>query len=153
MSLNEKAAYLRGLYDGMELNDSKEAKLFSAIIDVVQELAAHVTENEASLSAIADEVDDLSELTAELEEIIDGEEYDEDDDEAEAFEDEGEDFPVDEDDDGFEITYEVECPNCKRMLTVGEEELKQGNIQCDTCGKKFQIEIEYDDEGEMVEEE
>lgn len=159
MSLTEKAAYLRGLYDGMELNESKskEARMLSAMIDVIQELSAHVTENEASLSALADEVDDLSELTSELEERVDDEleerdfPYDEDD--CLDFTDDDEDEPDldDEDDDDFQITYEVECPNCKRMLTVGEEDLVCGTIECDTCGKKFQIEIEYDDNGEMVE--
>lgn len=136
MSLTEKAAYLRGLYDGMEMNevDSKEAKLLGALIDVVQELAAHVTENEASLSALADEVDDLSE-------ILD-----------DSFDNEDEELDTEDDDDEFQTTFEVECPNCQCMLTVGEEELSTGVIECPTCGQKFQIELEFDDDGEMIEE-
>lgn len=161
MSLIEKAAYLRGLYDGMELNvsNSKEAKMLGALIDVVQELAAHVTENEASLSALADEVDDLSEVTAELEEAIDKKHDDSGfrfcDDEDDNWDDEDEELSLlddDEDEDEFETHFEVECPNCQCMLTVGESELSTGTIECPTCGQKFQIELEFDDDGELIEE-
>lgn len=155
MSLTEKAAYLRGLYDGMEMNevDSKEAKLLGALVEMVQDLAAHVSENEASLSALADEVDDLSEITAELEEIID-DEFDDDDlcfDEDEDSDEEDEDDYDEEDDGEFETHFEVECPNCAYLLTVGEEELSTGVIECPTCGQKFQIELEFDDDGELIE--
>lgn len=144
MSLTEKAAYLRGLYDGMEMNevDSKEAKLLGALIDVVQELAAHVTENEASLSALADEVDDLSEI---LDDSFDDDDFD-------TFDNEDEELDTEDDDDEFQTTFEVECPNCQCMLTIGEEELSTGVIECPTCGQKFQIELEFDDDGEMIEE-
>lgn len=144
MSLTEKAAYLRGLYDGMEMNevDSKEAKLLGALIDVVQELAAHVTENEASLSALADEVDDLSEI---LDDSFDDDDFD-------TFDNEDGELDAEDDDDEFQTTFEVECPNCQCMLTVGEEELSTGVIECPTCGQKFQIELEFDDDGEMIEE-
>lgn len=149
MSLTEKAAYLRGLYDGMEMNevDSKEAKLLGALIDVVQELAAHVTENEASLSALADEVDDLSEI---LDDSFDDDSFDDDD--FDTFDNEDEELDAEDDDDEFQTTFEVECPNCQCMLTVGEEELSTGVIECPTCGQKFQIELEFDDDGEMIEE-
>jgi hypothetical protein len=47
MTLTEKAAYLRGLYDGLGLQTkgSDEAKLLNAMIDVMQEMASHVAEN------------------------------------------------------------------------------------------------------------
>ena len=41
MKNSERAAYLRGLFEGMELDpEKKETKLFSAVIDLLDDLAA-----------------------------------------------------------------------------------------------------------------
>lgn len=144
MSLSEKAAYLRGLYDGMELGEekSKEAKMLRAVIDVIQELADHVTENEESIAAVADQLDDVSDLTEILKEIALGE-----DDDEELLDEDEYDFDEDEDDDGeFVTNFEVECPNCQRLLTIGEEELSASEIECPTCGQRFQIDLQFENE-------
>ncbi|MCD8334666.1 MAG: zinc ribbon domain-containing protein [Clostridiales bacterium] len=124
MSLAEKAGYLRGLYDGMELNEdkSKEAKLLKAIIDVVVELADHVTENEESIMALADQSD----------EIIGG-----------AFRD-LDNYDGDEDD--YETAVEVECPSCGEPMTIHEGHLASGEVKCPSCGQRFQIELEFEEE-------
>ncbi len=143
MSLTEKAAYLRGLYDGMELGEekSKEARMLSAVIDVIQELTSHVSENEESIAAIADQVDDVAEL------LNDCVMNDEDDEEELQFDDE----EFDEDDEDFVTTFEVECPNCQKLLNIGEDELATGEIECTTCGQRFQIDLQFenDDEEEL----
>lgn len=155
MSLSEKTAYLRGLYEGMELNtsDSKEAKILGAMLDVLQELAAHVTENEDSIAAVADQMDDVAEALDELNEILceendellqDGDMDDESNYE-DCDEDDGEDDFVLNKDMLF-TSLEVECPNCQTMLTVGEEELSEGIIKCNTCGESFQINFEFEED-------
>ena len=59
MELMEKVAYLKGLMNGMELDpDKKETKLFNAILDTLDEMAATVT--------------DLEEETDELCNVIEG---------------------------------------------------------------------------------
>ncbi|MCD8146634.1 MAG: zinc ribbon domain-containing protein [Clostridiales bacterium] len=126
MSLAEKAGYLRGLYDGMELSEekSKEAKLFKAIIDVVEELADHVTENEESIMALADQADEL----------LGG-----------AFDDLDE-YEDDEDEDDYETAVEVECPSCGEPMTIHEGHLASGEVKCPSCGQRFQIELEFEEE-------
>lgn len=149
MSLPEKAAYLRGLYDGMELNaeTSKEARMFNAIIDVIQEMAGHINENEDSLAAIADQVDDLSDALDLLAEEL---EDDEDEDWTPPSLDDL--YDAEDEDDDFETQIDVECPKCHELLTIGEEELTTGKIHCDSCGQSFQIDVEFSDDQETEEE-
>lgn len=60
MSITEKAAYLKGLADGMKLDETKdEAKLLRAIVSTISELA----------DEIADTQDDVDTLNAYVEEI------------------------------------------------------------------------------------
>lgn len=57
--LSEKIAYLRGLAEGLEVTeDTKEGKLFSAIIDVLQEMSNDIEE----LYDEQDEVDEYLDL-------------------------------------------------------------------------------------------
>lgn len=137
MSLTERAAYLRGLYDGLELDasGSKEARLMNAIIDVLEEMAGHVTENEESITSLADQVDDIAENLSELEQQLLDDDFDFED-----YEDE------DEDEDDFETCFEVECPNCKRILTIDDAILASGEIECATCGQRFSVDLEFEDE-------
>ncbi|MCD8052327.1 MAG: zinc ribbon domain-containing protein [Clostridiales bacterium] len=126
MSLAEKAGYLRGLYDGMELNEdkSKEAKLLKAIIDVVVELADHVTENEESIMALADQADEL------FGDVLD----------------DAEPYDGDEDEGDYETAVEVECPSCGEPMTIHEGHLASGEVKCPSCGQRFQIELEFEEE-------
>lgn len=146
MSLTEKAAYLRGLYDGLELKDSsKEAKLLSAIIDVLEDMAGHITENEESITSLADQMDDVAEDLADLEEAL---LEDEDDDYSDLLDDE-----FDEDDDDYETVFEVECPKCKTMLTIDDKVLAEGEVQCDSCGQRFSVDLEFEDEDDVADDE
>ncbi len=132
MTLSEKAAYLRGLYDGLGLSDTgtAEAKLLNAIIDVVEEMAGHVTENEESITAMADQVDDLNEGLSELCDLL-SDSLDE------------EDYDGEEDSD---TEFEVECPKCQAPIILDEETLAGGQVVCEACGQKFSIDVGYEDE-------
>ena len=45
MNINEKAAYIKGLYDGLELQGtSKEAKIIGEMLDLVSKMADAVIE-------------------------------------------------------------------------------------------------------------
>ena len=60
MSITEKAAYLKGLMDGLKLEEGKdETKLLRALVDAVTDLA----------NEIADTQDDVDVLNAYVEEI------------------------------------------------------------------------------------
>ena len=138
MTLSEKAAYLRGLYDGLGLSEAgtAEARLMNAMIDVIEEMAGHVAENEESITAMADQVDDLNEAVDELCDLL-SDSLDEEDE--------------DEEDEAAE--FEVECPKCHAPIILDEETLAGGQVACQSCGQRFTIDVGYTDEEDEEDEE
>lgn len=133
MDLNAKAAYIRGLMTGMEFDPaSKNGKVIAAMMDLLEEMAATVTEHDNALDQAYDELEtldqDLDDLVADI--------YGEDD------EDDSEDG-----EDGEEL-YEVTCPNCGAVSTVDEETLldQESELVCPNCGAAFDIELEGSEE-------
>lgn len=127
MDLNAKAAYIRGLMTGMEFDPaSKNGKVIAAMMDLLEEMAATVTEHDNALDQVYDELEtldqDLDDMVADL--------YGEDDEEAE--------------DEDSEDLYEVTCPNCGAVSTVDEETLldQESELVCPNCGAAFDIELE-----------
>lgn len=131
MDLNAKAAYIRGLMTGMEFDpESKNGKIIAAMMDLLEEMAATVTEHDDALDQVYEDVDNLDEDLTDLINIV----FDVDDEEDE-----------DEDEDG-DATYEVTCPNCGAVSTVGEDELLNNELVCPNCGAAFGIELTDEDE-------
>ena len=134
MNLTEKAAYLKGLKDGLNLNtETPEGKLIEALIDLVDEIAASVTDIEDMSYAITEELDAIEDELDAIEEVLD-----------EDFEDEYEDDEYeDEDDEGYEfddeVIYEVKCPTCGEVINLDEEMLEAGGIGWPNCGEKWDL--------------
>ena len=127
MDLNAKAAYIRGLMTGMEFDPaSKNGKVIAAMMDLLEEMAATVTEHDNALDQAYDELETLDQDLDDLVADLYGEEENEDSDE------EGEDL------------YEVTCPNCGAVSTVDEETLldQSQELVCPNCGAAFDIELE-----------
>lgn len=125
MDLNAKAAYIKGLMNGMEFDaTSKNGKVIAAMMELLEEMAATVTEHDDALDQVYEELntldEDMDDLTMDL--------YGDDDDDDE-----------DEDDEGM---YEVTCPNCGTVTTVDEETLLNQQLVCPNCGAAFDIEVE-----------
>ena len=71
MSINEKAAYLKGLADGLEIdNTTKEGKLIAALIDLTQELCAAVEMLDTDMDEVACELEELREYIEEIDEDL-----------------------------------------------------------------------------------
>ena len=71
MSLAEKMGYLRGLADGLNLDEAKDqqGKLLAALVDVVEELADQTTANEEALKELNEQLDELTESLDVLEDL------------------------------------------------------------------------------------
>jgi DNA-directed RNA polymerase subunit RPC12/RpoP len=126
MTLTEKAAYIKGLRDGLNLNgDSSEGKVLNAIIDLISDMALTVEDLEETTLAISDDQDELWDEIDEIEDYLDDEfEYDDED-----------------DDDDFDLwddgEYEITCPNCNETIEVDAEDLAEG-FDCPNCGAKLE---------------
>ena len=130
MTISEKVAYLKGLAEGLNLDTekSKEGKLISVMIGILEELAMSVEDLEENALNLGEEIDVLSDDLADVEDVV----FDEDED------DESEDY----DDDWFE----VECPTCGETIVVDEEALAEGEVECPECGSRYAMDISEDDE-------
>jgi uncharacterized protein YbaR (Trm112 family) len=121
MTLSEKAAYIKGLCEGLELDESKkETRVIKELLQLVCEMA--------------NDVDDIGEDMGELYNAV--EQIDED---LSLLED---DFYGEEDDDYDREIYEITCPNCEQVVSLSEDMLLSGNVVCPSCGEKFEIELD-----------
>ena len=152
MTINEKAAYLKGLMEGLQLDTEKaEGKMIAAIVDLLGDVTKKLTNVEDTTIAISDELDEIEEDLDAIEDFILDE--DEDDDYDDDYEDDDYDDFDDEDyeDEGFDFgdedstIYEVKCI-CGNVIAFDEETLEAGSIVCDECGET--LEFTFDDEDE-----
>ncbi len=139
MTITEKVAYLKGLADGLDLDKepSKEAKLLTKIIDILEDIGLAVEDLEDEIEAVEEEVDAISEDLEDVEEVL--------------FEDDDDDFDFegccgqcgDVDDDAF---FEIECPSCGEDIVIDESILDIGEVTCPNCGDKFSMDLVDEDE-------
>lgn len=134
MTVTEKAAYLKGLAEGLNLEESKpETKLINAMIDVIDELALSVADLEDAVDMLTEQVDAVDEDLAELEDFVfeDDDDYDECD---------GCSGCCDDD------YFEVECPACGEVICLDESVLDEESIECPACGETLEFDFDLDDE-------
>ena len=152
MTISEKAAYLKGLMDGLNLDTEKaEGKMISAIVELLGDVTKRVTDIEETTIAISDELDEIEEDLDAIEDYILDE--DEDDDWDDDDDDDDEDEDEDWDDEGFDfgdedsIIYEVECA-CGERIQFDEETLEKGSMICPNCGETLEFSLEDDEDEE-----
>ena len=151
MTISEKAAYLKGLMDGLNLDtDKAEGKMIAAIVDLLGDVTRRLTDVEETTIAISDELDEIEEDLDAIEDYILDEEEDED---YEDEDDEDWDGWNEDDEEGFEfgdedsIIYEVECA-CGERINFDEETLEQGSMTCPNCGELLEFSLEDDEDEE-----
>ena len=145
MTTSEKVAYLKGLAEGLGLaKDSKEDKLFSAIIDVLETVAEDLEALEENALDLGDEIDAISDDLAAVEDII----YENEDEDDCCCGDYDYDCCGGHDDDcccgghhhhDDAVLYEVTCPACNNTITIDEDVLALGKIQCPNCGEMLEF--------------
>ena len=134
MELSERVAYLRGLAEGMKLDTTtNEGKLLSVIADILGDMAEDMEDMASDLFDLGEDVDAISDDLSDVEDFLlqdaendDLDEYDDEDDEEPLF-------------------FEVTCPACEKTLTVDEDVLNLGSIQCPNCGEMMEFEFDEDD--------
>ncbi len=123
MSLIEKAAYIKGLAEGLDLEaDKKETRVIKELLELVSEMAKDVEDIGADLVELYDVVEELDEDLSMVEQEMFGDLMDD-------FSDE---------------MYEILCPNCQQEVRLDEEMLIGNDVICPACGEKIEIEIDAD---------
>ena len=148
--LTEKAAYIKGLAEGLELDKTtKEGKILAALLDLVEELTEDVADIHNDIDEIDEDLNDLADYVEELdddlesvEDFLDEEPYDEEEDEEEDDEDcDGDCENCDGCDGDY---YEIVCPSCGETVCF-DEELDPENLVCPACGEKFGCIVDEED--------
>ncbi|KYO65828.1 CD1247 N-terminal domain-containing protein [Thermovenabulum gondwanense] len=157
--LKAKVAYVKGLADGLGLEDSKEKRLLLEIINLLEAMAEEIDEVKAFSEATQEYVESLDEDLGRLEEDVYGDDdYEEDEDYLYEDEDE-EDEDLDEDDyddeDYEEIDLdesdlvELECPNCRETIYIDRSLLENDSTECPNC--KTVINVNFDEDSKEQE--
>ncbi|MCL2036086.1 MAG: hypothetical protein FWG83_01710 [Oscillospiraceae bacterium] len=125
MTISEKVAYIKGLAEGMKIDEStNEGKITLAILGVLGDIAEELEEIDEELDELAEVLSDLEEQVEELEEEIYGEDFD--------------DYETDGDD-----LYEITCRNCENTVAVDMSMLEGGTVNCPNCGEKIEFDIDF----------
>ena len=166
MTIVEKAAYLKGLCEGLGVDpDSRDGKLWGALNELLSDIAHEIEDLQSgsldfadTLDEFGDELSYLEELTCDLDrpEDMDDEfcsgdcescEYDcFSDEEDEGEEDEDEDEDEDDGEPGYDgVLYDVKCPVCGEEITFDEDTLELGSIDCPKCGETLEFDLSGED--------
>jgi len=124
MTLTEKAAYLKGLASGLNLDENKpETKIINALIDLIDDIALTVADLDDELAVVTEQVDLIDEDLESLEEDF--------------YEDE-------EDEDDEDELIKITCPNCGDDIYIDDAILNDGMLQCPNCNETLEFDIECD---------
>ena len=121
--LTEKMAYIRGLAEGLDIDETtKEGKLLLAIVEALSDTADEILEIEEIQDDMQAQLDEVDEDLDAVEEIL----YDE------------EDFDDDE--------FGVECPHCNEMIYLDADTLCscEESIVCPHCNAEIELEFDCD---------
>jgi len=141
MTTSEKVAYLKGLMEGMKFDtETNEGKLLSVIADILADMASDMEDVASDLNDLGDEVDAISDDLSDVEDYLFDDWDDEDD------EDDWDEDDWDDEDDEEPMFFEVTCPACENTITVDEDVLNLGTIQCPNCGEMMEFDFDEDDE-------
>ena len=137
MTVTERVAYLKGLTEGLDLDtSSKEGKLLSAIIDVLDDIAFEVSDLQEVVGELGEQIDMIDEDLDGLEEIV----YDDD---------ECDDDDCDCCEDGD--LYEIVCPSCGDSIYLDEDMVEEGEMECPNCGEHLEFDFDEEDEEDVTE--
>ena len=125
-NLTDRAAYLRGLAEGMGLDkEKKEHKLLLEMLGLMDEMAQKVSELDADVGELEEYVEDLDSDLSDMEEVLFGD----DEDECDCDEEDG-------------------CSCGKTVLVKAADIDYDESPVCEFCGKPFFVDAEDDGKDE-----
>lgn len=128
MTTLEKMAYLKGLLEGVDLDETrKDTKVIKNMVGVIEDVVVSVADLEESMSELQMQVDEIDEDLGELEEQIYGDDCD---------------CGCGHDDVDDDLYYEVVCPSCDETICLDEDLLAKGEIECPNCGESLEFDVE-----------
>lgn len=114
MTLARRAAHLQGLFEGMQLDETKkETKIIGEILDIL----AETTEE---LQRLSNENAALKQAISNIDLLLDNDE----------------DVDID---DGAD--YQVICPTCGEIMYLDYATIELGSVDCTNCGELLEFDL------------
>lgn len=155
--LKKKVAYLQGLAEGLDLDkDSKEGKMFGAVMDVLEEVVNEMDKMAKQQEELENYMDAIDEDLGDLEQEVYGDDDDYDDeDEDEDEDDDDDDYEDDDEDEDDECRcegnyVEVECPKCHDIVRFDSSILADEDVIEVTCPNCDEVVYVNDDEDRLT---
>ena len=127
MNSLEKLAYLKGLVEGLGLDETKkDTKVINNLIDLLEDVVFSVNTIEMGLAEVQQQVDAVDEDLGEIEKDLYDDECD----------------CCCGDDSSDDIYYEVTCPTCGDTIQLDDEMINLREIDCPNCGEKLEFDLE-----------
>lgn len=136
MNLTERISYIKGLAEGLNLDESKpEVKVINAIVELLDDMAYSVNDLEELYDDLSAQVDEIDQDLADVESDV----YDDECDCCDCEDEEDEENPF----------YEVTCGACGQKINVSEDVLLEGEIECPNCGELLEFDFSdlFDEDG------
>jgi len=134
MDICEKIAYIKGLAEGLGLDEAtKEGKVLTAIIDLLGDITEEICDIEDGCDELMEQIDAVDEDLSSLEDFI----YEDDDCDCDC---DCDDCDCDCDDE----VYEIECPACNDIIYLDADMLEEEGMTCPNCGTELEFDFDCD---------
>ena len=144
MTTKEYSAYIKGLMEGLNLDETKpENKVIKALCGIIEQMAGEIETLEKNTETLHDYIEEIDEDLGEVEEFVYG-----DDDcgcDCDECDDDCDDDDDDDDEDDGEF-YCAMCPHCGEKVYF-DDSVNPEDILCPACQKPL-----LDDEEDLDEE-
>ncbi len=147
MDICEKIAYIKGLAEGLNLDETKpEGKVLLAIIDLLGDITEEICDIEDGCDELMEQIDAVDEDLSALEDFI----YEDDEcdcgcgcgSDCDCGCQEGEECTCGCQD---SEVYEIECPACNDIIYLDEEMLAEEGMVCPNCGTDLEFDFDFED--------
>ena len=132
MGITENAAYIKGLAEGLGVNEAtSEGKIIAKLLDLVSDMAERIKVLEDENDTIYGYLEEMATDIIEIENDLYDEEEDYD------YEDDYSDLNDDDDEYDYEELddyYEIECPSCGEKVCFSED-IELESLVCPACGE------------------
>ncbi|WP_099205346.1 CD1247 N-terminal domain-containing protein [Scatolibacter rhodanostii] len=146
----ERAAYVRGLMEGLELDPkAKETKVLNAMMELLEGICDSMEEIDETIDTVIDEMDEIDEDLGDVERAVYGID-DEDEDDCGCGHDHHHHHHHDDDEwddvEDDETIFEATCPTCGELIPLTMDTLEEESIECPKCGETLEFDFDEDDE-------
>ena len=136
MNKLEKLAYLKGLVEGLNLNDEKkDTKVIKYLMELLEDIVFDMENLEDGFEGFQQQLDEVDEDLGAIEKDL----YEVDDcgcDHGHDVEKKSSKKSKDE------LYYEVTCPTCGDTICLDEDLINVGEMECPNCGEKLEFDLD-----------